>query len=269
MHAHRLRALIDIVPNHVARSYASDVKPDLDFGKHDDTSKFFDPNNNFFYLRPGNGGPPLRLPHKDGSATVYEPEKEHGRVTGNNIVSWTPSTGDWYETVKLNYGFDFTAPKKDVREYPNASTPGKPAPDTWKKMDEVVAYWQSLGVDGFRCDMSHMEPPEFWNWLIPRARQRSSQVVFMAEAYDNDRRRCRPTGSTESNCMTHLLNAGFTGVYDDPTYRAIKKIYEGPGWANDIDTARPSDFIFENSLRYAENHDEVRLARQNSGELWE
>ena len=26
-----------------------------------------------------------------------------------------------------------------------------------------------------------------------------------------------------------------TRVYDDPTYRAIKKIYEGPGWANDID----------------------------------
>jgi hypothetical protein len=60
--------------------------------------------------------------------------------------------------------------------------------------------------------------------------------------------------------MFDLLNAGFNAVYDDPTYRAIKRIYEGPAWANDIDEVRPDDFIFENSLRYAENHDEVRLA---------
>ena len=45
-------------------------------------------------------------------------------------------------------------------------------PDTWKKMDQVIAYWQAMGVDGFRCDMSHMVPPEFWTWLIARARQR-------------------------------------------------------------------------------------------------
>ena len=60
--------------------------------------------------------------------------------------------------------------------------------------------------------------------------------------------------------MFDLLNAGFTAVYDDPTYKAIKKIYDGPGWANDIDAARADEFIFDNSLRYAENHDEVRLA---------
>jgi len=59
------------------------------------------------------------------------------------------------------------------------------------------------------------------------------------------------------------LNAGFNAVYDDQTYRALKKIYEGPGWANDIDDARPDDFIFENSIRYAENHDEVRLAAKS------
>src|SRR4029078_12406122 len=41
------------------------------------------------------------------------------------------------------------------------------------------------------------------------------------------------------------------------------KIYEGPAWANDIDDVRPDAFIFENSLRYAENHDEVRLASKS------
>src|SRR5277367_893594 len=69
IHAHGLKAIIDLVPNHVARSYHSTVHPELTFGAKDDTSKFFDPNNNFFYLRPTDpgGGPPLKLPTcKDG-----------------------------------------------------------------------------------------------------------------------------------------------------------------------------------------------------------
>jgi glycosidase len=282
-----MRTLIDFVPNHVARSYASDVKPEFDFGAKgrdgsgDDTSKFFEPQNNFFYLKAGSGGPPLRLPTvKDGQAVsptckvagqqcdgLFEPEKEHGKVTGNDKATWTPDLGDWYETVKLNYGYDFADKSKKTREYPNAVTPDKPIPDTWKKMDRVLEYWQSLGVDGFRCDMAHMEPPEFWAWAIARARERQPDVVFIAEAYDNDP--AKVPGSDpfvsqlnggKSNVMFDLLNAGFTAVYDDPTYKTIKKMYDGPGWANDIDGARADEFIFDNSLRYAENHDEVRLA---------
>ena len=266
IHRHEMRALIDLIPNHVARSYASDAKPEFDFGtkgqngKGDDTSKFFDPQNNFFYLKPDAKGPPLRLPSGQDDG-LFDPEREHGRVTGNNVVSWQPSANDWYETVKLNYGFDFTAPKKDVREYPNALTPDKPIPDTWRKMDHVIEYWQSFGVDGFRCDMAHMEPPEFWTWAIARARSRNATVFFIAEAYDNDPAKVPSSDPQhDPNVMGDLLRAGFNAVYDDPTYKALKKIYDGPGWANDIDDARPNEFIFEGSLRYAENHDEVRLA---------
>src|SRR6202035_2800743 len=95
-------------------------------------------------------------------------------------------------------------------------------------------------------------------------------VVFIGEAYDNDPAKVpgvNPVISNlqngKSNVMFDLLDAGFTAVYDDPTYRTIKKIFEANAWANDIDDARPSDFIFENSLRYAENHDEVRLAAKS------
>lgn len=307
VHQHGMKALIDLVPNHVARSYDSDIKPDQNFGskgndgKGDDSSLFFSPQNNFFYLRPDSSGPPLRMPTvKDGQPVsptcktvaalyerrnsaddpvgghgpplqkcdgLFEGEKDHGKVTGNNKASWTPDLNDWYETAKLNYGFDFTVANKSVREYPNAAAPDKPIPDTWKKMDSIIAYWQGLGVDGFRCDMSHMVPPEFWCWAIARARSRHADVTFIGEAYDNDPAKVpgvdpviAQLNGGKSNVMFDLLNAGFTGVYDDPTYRAIKKIYEGPGWANDIDGAQPDSFIFDNSLRYAENHDEARIA---------
>ena len=42
--------------------------------------------------------------------------------------------------------------------------------------------------------------------------------------------------------------------------KCSKRIYDGTGWANDLAHVLGSDFIFHHSLRYAENHDEVRLA---------
>ena len=313
LHAHDLKAIIDLVANHVARSCDSCIKPDCNFGScggggaGDDVTKFFDPHNNFFYLTPDGNGPPLRLPTwKDGvpqSATcqavaaallanpfgvserrnpsadsrlrqplqkcdgLFEGETTFGRVTGNNVVSWTPHLNDWYETVKLNYGFDFTDPSKSVREYPNARAPDKPIPDTWKKMDQVIEHWQSLGVDGFRCDMSHMVPPEFWSWAIAQARRRQPDVFFIGEAYDDDPSKVPGSdpviaglNSGKGNVLFDLLNAGFDAVYDAPVYRALKRIYDGSGWANDIDREITDGFICHNSVRYAENHDEVRLA---------
>jgi len=160
-----LKVLIDFVPNHVARSYASDVRPDLSFGVHDDTTVFFHRDNHFFHLQPYHpgGGPPLRLPTdgKPGCDGRFDPEASVGRVTGNNVVSWSPSIHDWYETVKLNYGHDFTR-GRDTSHLPRSGAPPEDVPRTWRTMDEVLAYWQNLGVDGFRVDMAHMVPMEFW-----------------------------------------------------------------------------------------------------------
>lgn len=274
IHAQGMKVIIDFVPNHVARSYSSNVRPELSFGSDDDRGKFFDPKNNFFYLTAESGatgdGPPLRLPSLEGPEALpgadglFEGEKEFGRVTGNDVVSWNPPPDSWYETVKLNYGYDFTDPEKKTRRYPHGETRDIAVPDTWKKMDEVIAYWQGLGVDGFRADMAHMVPPEFWHWLIVRARERSPEVYFVAEAYAGDAQ--VPSGDaqdaavTRGEVMVELLKAGFDAVYDDPSYDALKEIFDGAGTANELDKVRPRSFLFDNSLRYAENHDEVRVA---------
>jgi len=44
-----MKVIIDFVPNHVARAYHSDVKPQgiKDFGESDDTTATFKPSNNF------------------------------------------------------------------------------------------------------------------------------------------------------------------------------------------------------------------------------
>ena len=257
-HRHGLKALVDFVPNHVARSYASDVKPELSFGARDDKSVFFARDNNFFWLtkdHPG-GGPPLRLPNTSaaGCDGRFAPETDCGRVTGNNVASWAPALGDWYETVKLNYGHDYTTGRA-TGHLPGPDAPPADVPDTWRKMDAILAYWQQLGIDGFRVDMAHMVPVEFWRWAVRRARQRDAAVFFMAEAYDND-----PAKLADGNVLDALLQAGFDAVYDDPSYDVLLGLHDAGKWCNDLDPLTFTGERFHCSLRYGENHDEVRLA---------
>lgn len=258
---HDIEVLIDFVPNHVARSYASDVRPELSFGEGDDSSVFFSKKNNFFYVQEGmaDGGPPLKLPTagKPGCTGRFEPETEFVRVTGNNVISFAPGEGDWYETVKLNYGHDYTQ-GRDTSHLPGPEATVDEVPDTWRKMDEIFAYWQGMGVAGFRVDMAHMVPMEFWRWMISRARERDGGVYVFGEAYEND-----PAKLADGNVLDALLSAGFDAVYDDPVYDICLGLYDdfhGYKWANDLDELTFTGERFHRSLRYAENHDEIRLA---------
>jgi hypothetical protein len=282
--------LIDFVPNHVARSYGSAIRPEHDFGrrgrggKGDDPSAFFHPDNNFFYLQPGNRlageQAPLKLPSysllrrvplsptaqvlSDRVDGLFGPEARHVKVTGNNLASFSPDLGSWYETVKLNYGFDYT---NGNRAHPGPHAPATPIPDTWLKMDAVIAHWQELGVDGFRCDMAHMVPVEFWRWLIERARTRSASVFFCAEAYDDDPARVPALDATEAafqSTKVALLAVGFDSVYDDPSYDRIKDVFDGNRSLSAVVESTSMPLLNAGALRYAENHDEVRLASKGN-----
>ena len=257
-HALGLKVIIDFVPNHVARSYLSDVMPEQSFGHGDKRDVFFDRDNHFYYLGPhdAGGGPPLKLPTAGmpGCTGSFSGETSFGRVTGNNVISWAPSSHDWYETVKLNYGHDFTQGRA-TSHLPGPDAPLAEVPKTWRTMDAVLAYWQKLGADGFRVDMAHMVPMEFWHWAVKRARARQAEAFFAAEAYDND-----PAKLTNGHVLDELLKAGFDAVYDDPSYDLLEGIYDSGKWANDLDPLTFTGPRFHRSLRYAENHDEVRLA---------
>lgn len=248
--AHGMVPMMDFIPNHVSRHYSSAIRPEQSFGHGDDSSRFFARDNSFYYLEPCNCDCPLLLPEGE-----YIPERGHARVTGNNAATHHPTHHDWYETVKLNYGIDYRGGAAAAAELPREYAPAGGVPRTWRLMDEVLAYWQELGVGGFRCDMAHMVPMSFWRWALSRARMRDEGAYFVAEAYNDHMKLCR------GDVHAELLAAGFRAVYDSGSYRALNSIFEGCGWANDLDSVNHAHLpLAARGLRYLENHDEPRLA---------
>lgn len=250
-HAHGLKAIIDFIPNHVARQYHSDVMPAgvKDFGEDDDDTVAFKPSNNYYYIPdhdfivPEGHKPPVPL-----TAPYHE---RPAKATGNDVFQAQPSQYDWYETIKLNYGIDYLNGRRRYFD---------PIPSTWLKMYDILSFWVKKGVDGFRCDMAEMVPVEFWGWVIPEIKKVKPEVIFIAEIYNPFEYR-------------NYINIGkFDYLYDKVgLYNSLRRIIEGNGSAEDITRIwqHESGDISRNMLRFLENHDEQRIAsRYFAGNPW-
>ncbi|HHP7240567.1 MAG TPA: alpha-amylase family glycosyl hydrolase [Cyclobacteriaceae bacterium] len=238
-----MKAIIDFVPNHVARNYRSDSKPKevKDFGEDDSTEKAFDPQNNFYYLvnekfiAPSDYNPP-------GKEILEKSYLEFpAKATGNDVFNAFPSVDDWFETVKLNYGIDYLNGK--TRHF-------DPIPDTWLKMFDILKYWSDKGVDGFRCDMAEMVPVEFWEWLIPQIKDAYPESIFIAEIYNP---------MAYSN---YINKGGFDYLYDKvEMYDTLRQIIQKSSTTDSItDVWKKQEGIYNSMLRFLENHDEQRIA---------
>ncbi|MBO7594174.1 MAG: alpha-amylase [Salinivirgaceae bacterium] len=237
-HAAGLKFVIDFVPNHVARQYHSDVKPEADFGLHDCQEWHFSPLNDFYYT-----GELLHLPFGSGTnidlQTTYE--ENPAKATGNDQFSAWPSINDWYETVKLNYGVDYIN---------NQHKQFAPMPVLWPKMVDILLYWAQKGVDAFRCDMAEMVPVEFWRFAIAKVKSQYPDIQFIAEVYNPNMYR------------DYIFTGGFDYLYDKVgLYDTLRGITCWGAPAYDItQTWKNLEGINNKMLRFLENHDEQRIA---------
>lgn len=238
-HQAGLKVIIDFVPNHVARHYESDSKPDgiTDLGVSDDSSQAFSPYNNFYYI------PSTQLKGQfDMKAGAEEAYREFpAKATGNNRFDAYPTINDWYETVKLNYGVDYVN---------GGGCHFNPIPDTWIKMKEILLFWASKKIDAFRCDMAEMVPVEFWEWVIPAIKKEYPEILFIAEIYN------------PAEYRNYLFKGQFDYLYDKVgLYDTLRGITCGHASATAITRCWQSlDGIEKRMLNFMENHDEQRIA---------
>lgn len=246
-HRAGLKVIIDFVPNHVGREYYSDAHPQgiEDLGKGDNKDMFFAADNNFYYITRQQFAPQGVDLGQGANAYVEFP----ARASGDDCFTAFPGKYNWYDTVKLNYGYD----------YGDHSRHYTPVPSTWLKMLHILRYWAAKGVDGFRCDMAHMVPVDFWRWAIPQVKEINPGIIFIAELYDVGIYR------------QFIFTAGFDYLYDKvnlyDTLRAVETANHSA--ATITNCWQTVDGIGSHMLNFLENHDEQRFASvQYAGDPW-
>lgn len=232
-HEAGLKVIIDFVPNHVAREYRSICKPQgvRDLGQDDDTSKHFDPQNNFYYC-PGASLEP--------AFDLEDYEERPARCTGNDCFHPYPGVNDWYETVKINYGIDYTG---------GGSHHFDPIPSTWTKMVDILLFWAAEGVDGFRCDMAEMVPTAFWSYASQKLKAAHPEAILIGEVYNPALYRA-------------YIASGFDYLYDKVgMYDCLRGVVCQQRAASEITAQwQATDDIRDRMLYFLENHDEQRIA---------
>ena len=242
-HQKDLKVIIDFVPNHVSRDYgkvtALGGHPIL--GREDDKSVHWKAENDFFYY-PGEA---LKLPTPCPEG-MNPYEEIPAMATGNNCYNPHPGINDWFETVKINYC-----------EQHNK---------TWDKMLDIINFWASKGVDGFRCDMVELVPTQFFKWMIASIKKKYPHLIFIAEVYKKDL------------YHKYIKEIGFDYLYDKSglydTLRAIvEKTANDDGtpvelWQSTTGITRNWQYLADlqpHMLNFLENHDEQRFASEFFG----
>ena len=174
----------------------------------------------------------LRRVHAHGLKLIMDFVPNHVGCDYSDKHGGIPLCGwhdyDWTDTVKIDYS----------------------APGTWEAMYGIVRFWASKGVDGFRCDMVELVPPEFMKWLIARIKEEFPDVVFIAEVYQKEKYRM------------YIDDVRFDFLYDKSgLYDVLRSIAAGNGTARAITwNWQFLQDLQPYMLNFLENHDEQRLA---------
>jgi len=244
IHNQGLKVIIDFVPNHVARDYHSKELPEgfRNLGEDDDITQSFSASNNFYYFPRESlliRGLDVQTPDRYAEIPA--------KATGNDVFHSDPDVNDWYETIKLNYGIDYLNHYNPYNNYNNHNLP--PSPSTWIKMTQILLFWASQGIDGFRCDMAGMVPVEFWHYAISQVKSEYSNTIFIAELYEPAKYR------------DYLENGYFDYLYDKVgMYDSLRSVITGSSTRLITKVWQMLEGMDDLMVRFLENHDEQRIA---------
>ena len=237
-----------------------------DFGAYDDNTLEYHRNNNFYYI-PNSS---FELPNIEPDFIPLGGEQHlalnspfiemPAKWTGNGSRLAKPNFGDWYETVKVNYGMRPDG-SKDFPELPSDYAQSDyrdhldfwksiDVPNSWVKFRDIALFWLDKGVDGFRYDMAEMVSVEFWSYLNSSIKMQKPNAFLMAEVYQPDLYRD----------YIHLGKMDY--LYDKvDLYDGLKAIMQGNASTAIIPEIQQQMMDIEHHmLHFLDNHDEQRIA---------
>ena len=154
---------------------------------------------------------------------IYEHPEFYCKDGNGNIVH--PANTDWFDVADLNYD----------------------SPSLRQKMIEALKYWLiETDIDGYRCDMAHLVPTDFWE-NVRYELDKIKPVFMLAEAETKD-----------------LLYKAFDTNYNWPLLHLMNDIAAGRQSVKDLDNFFVQDKMNYslNALRlnFTSNHDENKNA---------
>jgi len=163
------------------------------------------------------------------------------------IIDWVPNHSSWDNPLTVSHpefylhdslgGFVSPFDWTDVIRF-DYSNPG-----LRKYMTDAMKWWYTqTGIDGFRCDVAHMVPVDFWNDL--RASLDSIRPVFLVAEADQPFLHEKAFDVTYDWKFHHIMNSIASGKMDATM---VKKHF---AW---VDSVYPGDSYL---MQFTSNHDE-------------
>ncbi|HMF32726.1 MAG TPA: alpha-amylase family glycosyl hydrolase [Candidatus Lokiarchaeia archaeon] len=116
----------------------------------------------------------------------------------------------------------------------------------WQFWQDLLGFYLSLGVDGFRCDAAYQVPADLWQTLISFAKRTNAAVIFLAETL----------GCTLKQLQA-LQSAGFDFIFSSSKFWDFTQ----PWALEQYNSFR----VFAPSVSFPETHDTTRLAAETGG----
>ena len=132
----------------------------------------------------------------------------------------------------------------DLAEIDNRNSPDRKG--LWDYWDKLIAFFQEMGIVGFRCDAAYQVPADLWTFLISAAKKRFPRTLFLAETLG-----CRLEE------IDQLQGTGFDYLYNSSKYWE----FDQP-WC--IDQHGRNKRVAP-SISFPESHDTARLASEWPG----
>lgn len=170
---------------------------------------------------------------------------------------WTFVHPDWYFRDADGHVARKVSDWTDISDYDFSNRA------LWEQLFDVLKFWQSKGVDAYRCDVAPMVPIEFWCEARKQIAEADKNFIWLAESTESEyilpRRRMGIKVSNDPEEMTAFDICYPYDIYNDFYDAAVNKnLLPYEKMLNFTEAEYP---LYYNRLMCLENHDKPRIQK--------